>query len=65
MVKDVLGFGFTDLGIEQGRVSSFRELFTTLATAQQTKAIFAIDLTNREIALSWALNILAFGIHTG
>src|SRR5687767_6318208 len=51
MVNDFLGLGFTNLGIEQGRVASFRELFTTLATAQQTNAILAIDLPNGEIVL--------------
>jgi hypothetical protein len=65
MVNDFLGFGFTDLGIEQGRVASFRELFTTRATTQQTKAIFAIDLTNGEIPLMGTPKILACDVDTG
>lgn len=65
MVDDFFGFGFTDLGMEQGRVSSFRERFTTRATAQQTKGVFAIDLPNRKIALSGAPNRVACGIDTG
>jgi hypothetical protein len=65
MVNDFLGLGFTDLGIEQGRVPSFREFFMTAAAAQQTKAIFSINLANGEIGLSWAPNMLAIGIDTG
>ena len=65
MVNHLLGFGFPHLGIKQGRVSAFRELFTTLATAQQTKVIFAINLSNGEIALMGAPKILAFDVDTG
>jgi hypothetical protein len=65
MINDFLSFGFTDLGIEPGGVTSFRELFTTLATAQQMQAILAIDLSNGEIALMRTPNILAFWIDTG
>jgi hypothetical protein len=65
MVNDFLGFRFTDLGIEQGGVASFRELFTTTATAQQTQAIFAINLTNDEIALAGARKMLACDVDTG
>jgi hypothetical protein len=33
MVNHVFSLGFTHLGIKQGSMASFRELFTTLATA--------------------------------
>jgi hypothetical protein len=65
MVNDFLGFGFPDFGMEQGGVASFRELFPTTAAAQQTKAIFAIDLPNGEVARAWAGNMLAFDVDTG
>jgi hypothetical protein len=65
MVNDFLGFGFTDLGIEQGGVSSFRAFFTTTAAAQQPIAILSIDLPNDKIALAWAGKMLAFDIDTG
>ena len=65
MVNDFFGFSFTDFGIEQIGVSSFRELFTTLATAQQTNVIFAIDLSNGGISLMGTPKILAFNVDTG
>ena len=65
MINDLLSFGFPDFGVKQGGIASFREHFATLTTAQQTNPIFAIDLASREIALTWASKILAFGIDTG
>jgi hypothetical protein len=65
MVNNGLGFGFAHVGVEQGGVASFREFFLATLAAQQTNALFAIDLANGEIALAGASNLLAIGIDTG
>src|SRR5918997_2736223 len=65
MVNQGFGFGFTHLGIEQGRIASLREFFLAAPAAQQTNTIWTIELANGEIALSWAAIMLAIGIDTG
>ena len=64
MVNHILSLRFTHLGIEQSRVSSFREFFATFATAQQPNVILTIDFSDDEIVLSLTPKIVAIRVDT-
>jgi hypothetical protein len=64
MINNGFSLGLRDLGIEQCRTTSLRELFATEAATEKSDAVLAVDFADNEIALASKAKLLAFGIDT-